>query len=175
MHTLNRHQRIEEVEVVPRQETPEVERRLICSAATYEEAERVVDILAKRDFPIDRIQITAHNVTLTEQVTGRRTMAESIGSHAFILAVYFAITGFFVGLVSAVEPAQSATSLAGLGALLGVFAGVVTASVARLVRKPGERFHAIDLVEADRFDVVCERLIDEMRAFEILADSSFAR
>jgi hypothetical protein len=48
-------------------------RRAVAPVATYTEAQRVVDYLADKKCPVDRIAIAAEGRRLVERVTGRLT------------------------------------------------------------------------------------------------------
>ena len=75
-------------------------RRLIASYDSYEDAQRAVDTLSDRGFPVDRVTIVGTDVRLVERVLGRTTTAKA--------ALAGAGTGAWFGLL--------------LGILFGVFA-----------------------------------------------------
>lgn len=57
-------------------------RRVIASYGRYREAERTVDHLSDRGFPVEQTAIAAQGLRFVEQVTGRRTVARAAAEGA---------------------------------------------------------------------------------------------
>jgi hypothetical protein len=70
-------------------------RRAVASFSTYEEAQRAVDFLADRDFPVVRAAIVGEGLRLVEQVTSRT----DVGRAALSGAISGSVTGLFFGYV----------------------------------------------------------------------------
>lgn len=51
-------------------------RRAIATFATYGEAQRAVDYLSDRKFPVERVSIVAEGIRFVEHVTGRLNWAK---------------------------------------------------------------------------------------------------
>jgi membrane protein required for beta-lactamase induction len=65
-------------------------RRTIASYSSYQEAERAVDSLSDRKFPVERVAIVGTGLRFVEQVVGRVT--------TWIAALTGAVQGAFIGL-----------------------------------------------------------------------------
>ena len=74
---------------------PPVQRRTIAVFNNYADAERAVDYLSDRHFPVERVAIVGHDLSIVEQVTGRL----NYGSAALRGAGTGAVTGALIGLV----------------------------------------------------------------------------
>ena len=68
-------------------------RRAVASYPSYAEAERAVDSLSDRRFPVERTAIVGRDLEYVEQVTGRM----SYGAAALRGALTGAFVGFLVG------------------------------------------------------------------------------
>ncbi len=141
---------------------PRTPRRVVASFGSYEEAERAVDLLSDRKFPVERTAIVARDLDYVEQVTGRMTYWRAMGLGALNGAVIGLLIGWLFGLFNWFDPIVSAFWLAldGLwfGALLGALAGVLLHALSG-----GRRdFAAIGGMRAEHYDV----LIDEPVADE---------
>ena len=66
-------------------------RRLVASYDSYEDAQRAVDTLSDRGFPVDRVTIVGSDLHLVEQVTGRLTVLRA--------ALAGAATGAWIGVL----------------------------------------------------------------------------
>jgi hypothetical protein len=60
----------------------EAGRDTVASYATYVEAQRAVDALSDAGFPVDKVDIVGHGLSLVERVTGRLTTARAAGAGA---------------------------------------------------------------------------------------------
>jgi uncharacterized membrane protein len=122
----------------------------------YEDAERAVDLLADRRFPVERTAIVGRGLEFVEQVTGRMTYARA----AFNGALSGALIGLLVAWLFAVfnwfDPmiAWGWLILDGLwfGALVGALMGVLLHALSG-----GRRdFAAVGAMRAKQYDVVVD-------------------
>jgi hypothetical protein len=137
-------------------------RRAIASFDDYAEAERAVDFLADRRFPVERVSIVGRDLEYVEQITGRMTYGRAALDGALTGALIGVLIGWLFGLFAWFDPIVSAVWLAldGLwfGALVGALMGVLLHALSR-----GRRdFSAVGGMRAKRYEVlVDEPLADE--------------
>ena len=116
------------------------------SYATYAEAQRAVDYLADRDFPVGDVTIVGVDLMLVERVLGRLTWGRVLLSGAASGAWF----GLFVGLIS------------------GVLFGIVFAAVGYGATRGRRDFTSASQMVAGRYDVLCQPRNAE-KARELLA------
>jgi hypothetical protein len=75
-------------------------RVVVASYDSYPEAQRAVDYLSDRRFPVERVAIVAEDLRLVEQVTGRIGYGRAALQGAGLGAIIGFIIGFFIGLFS---------------------------------------------------------------------------
>ena len=112
-------------------------------------AQRAVDILAERDFPVEHVTIVGSGLRLEEKILGRwtlgRAMLAGIGSGAWI--------GLLVGLIFwIVSPWVVGAVISGV--IIGAIFGAVFAVVAHFLSK--QRFASASAVVAERYDVLVD-------------------
>src|SRR4029450_2720830 len=73
-------------------------RQTVASYPTYAEAQRAVDSLSDRGFPVEGAEIIGHDVRLVERVTGRLTNARAAAAGAASGAWFGLFIGLLVGL-----------------------------------------------------------------------------
>jgi heat induced stress protein YflT len=141
------------------------QRVTIASFDSYESAERAVDTLSDRYFPVEHVAIVGRDLRYVEQVTGRTTYLKAGLAGALNGAVVGLAIGWLLGLFDWADPAGSAFWMAvnglWLGALLGALLGVLMHALTR-----GRRdFASASYTTADRYDVVVDDpgLADEAR------------
>src|SRR4029450_11381915 len=106
-------------------------RQTVASYPTYAEAQRAVDSLSDRSFPVEGAEIIGHDVRLVEGGTGGLTNARAAAAGAASGAWFGLFIGLLVGLFTT-GPEWLGLVLGGLligalwGALFGVFAHWMT-------------------------------------------------
>jgi hypothetical protein len=104
-------------------------RRVVASYESYPEAQRAVDYLSDRRFPVERVAIVAEDLRFVEQVTGRMGYGQAALQGAGLGALIGLIFGFFLGLFSFFNPLVSAIYLAIIwliyGAIIGLIVGLI--------------------------------------------------
>ena len=98
---------------------------VVASYDQYSEAQRAVDYLADRSFPVERVSIVARDLRLVEQVTGRLTTGAAALRGAAAGAVPGALIGLIFGLFDFVTPLVSGLVLAFWGLVTGAVVGVI--------------------------------------------------
>ena len=119
---------------------------------TYQEAQAVVDRLAKADFPVAKLAIVGNNLTSVEIVTKKR----SWNSAALSGALSGAWLGIFVGLfMSLLAPAftwQLFAAAVFIGAATGLFVQLASYAISRRIRD----FESTSHVLAENYQIVLE-------------------
>src|SRR4051812_10594521 len=152
---------------------PSTPRRAVATFSSYRDAERAVDFLADRRFPVEHTAIVARDLEYVEQVTGRMTYGRAALSGALSGAMIGLLIGWLFGLFNWFDPVVSAFWLAldGLwfGALVGALMGLITHALTG-----GRRdFAAVGAMQARHYDVLvdepfaeaAERVLGEMPEF----------
>jgi len=128
---------------------------VVASFRSYREAQRAVDLLSDRKFPVEHVRIVAEGLRLVEQVTGRLTWWRAVGRGLLGGAVTGAFIGILFGLFVIDRNAWLNLVLYGLafGALVGALFGLLGYAVSG-----GERdFSSVGGFAADRYDVAVDR------------------
>ena len=140
-------------------------RQTIARYDRYEEAQRAVDHLSDRGFPVERVEIVGSDLHLVEHVTGRLTTAGAAMAGAGTGAWFGLFVGLLVGLFTT-GPAWLGLVLGGAaigaawGALFGFFAHRAT---------QGQRdFSSARGLVAEHYDVTVPDA-EEQRARALLA------
>ena len=137
-------------------------RRTVASYSSYAEAERAVDFLSDRKFPVERTAIVGRDLEYLEQVTGRMSYGGAALRGALTGAFVGFLVGWLFGLFDWFDPIVSAFWLAldgiWFGAIVGALFGLLTHAMLR-----GRRdFASIAAMRANRYDL----LVDEEVAGE---------
>lgn len=139
-------------------------RHVLLSASRYEEAQRTVDLLADKRFPVERLSIVAEGLRFVENVTGRATYWTAAWQGVLSGGFMGALLGIFFGAFSWVDPLVSSLVLAANGFLLGGIAGAVVGLVAHSLTRGSRDFSSMGRMEASRYDVTCDdEVVDEAR------------
>jgi hypothetical protein len=126
-------------------------RRLIASYDSYEDAQRAVDTLSDRGFPVDRVTIVGSDLHLVEQVTGRLTVLRA----ALAGAATGAWIGLLIGLVFwVVSPWTVGAVVSGLVA--GLIFGAFWGALAHAFTGGRRDFASVRGIQASRYDVMVD-------------------
>jgi hypothetical protein len=122
---------------------------VLASHGSHAAAQRSVDVLAERDFPVEHVTIVGCGLRVEEQVLGRWTLGKAmlagLGSGAWV--------GLLIGLIFwIVSPWVFGAVISAV--ILGAFFGAILAAVAHLVRR--RTFSSATAVVADRYDVLVD-------------------
>lgn len=131
----------------------------------YEEAQKAIDFLAAKDFPVEHLMIVGTDLRLVERITGRRTLAKVLRRGAFSGIG----TGLLIGLMMMIffgGDNPSVMLLLGLG--VGIVTGVVTAGLGFSMGKGKREFDSLRDTIATTFELLVEHKVAE-RARELLA------
>jgi hypothetical protein len=137
-------------------------RRPVASYATYEEAERAVDSLSDRDFPVERVAIIGQDLQTVELVTGKMTYLRAAWRGAVSGAVPGVLIGWLFGLLSWVNPLIASVLLALYGLVIGAVIGAVVGLVVYALQRGRRDFESVTTIRPQRYDVVVdEEVADE--------------
>jgi hypothetical protein len=100
-------------------------RRSIAGFPDYAEAERAVDALSDRGFPVERVAIVGRELELVEQVTGRLDYPRAALRGAAGGAVTGALIGWLFGLLSWIVPLIGLLLLTVYGLIFGAVVGAI--------------------------------------------------
>jgi hypothetical protein len=145
-------------------------RRVVATFTDYRQAQRAVDFLSDREFPVQRLAIVAEGIRFVEQVTGRVGYAQAALQGAASGAVVGFFFGFIFGLFDWVDPIISAFLVALYGLVFGAIVGAIM-GVIGLALSGGQRdFSSVSGMQADHYNVMAdaevaaeaERLLGDM-------------
>jgi Heat induced stress protein YflT domain len=130
-----------------------VNRQLVASYDSYEEAQRAVDRLSDASFPVETVEIVGRDLRTVERVTGRLTT----GRAALVGAGSGAWFGLFIGLLVGLfttGPEWIGLVLGGL--VIGAFWGAVFGFVAQWATRGQRDFSSVRGLEAGHYDLMVQ-------------------
>ncbi len=122
----------------------------------YTDAQRAVDALADRRFPVEHLTIVAEGLRFVESITGRRGYGEAALGGLVSGGLIGALFGFIFGLLSWVDPLISGVALAVYGFLIGAAIGLVFGLVSHWLSAGRRDFSSVGSVQADRYAVLAD-------------------
>ena len=131
-------------------------RRVLGSFDAYADAERMVDTLADRRFPVERVTIVARELEFVEHVTGRLTTARAAARSALTGLLFGALLGLILGFLAWRDPIVSGLVLALYGAVLGAVAGAIMGAVGHGSTRGRRDFSSIAGMQAGAYDVMVD-------------------
>jgi hypothetical protein len=141
----------------PRRDNAAAEtRRTIATYSSYGEAERAVDYLSDRGFPVERVAIIARDLKLVEQVTGRMGYKEAALKGAVSGAFVGVLVGWLFGVFDWFNPLLAAAWLAFQGLWFGALVGALIGLAMQAMKDGSRDFDSISAIEAERFDLIVD-------------------
>ena len=135
------------------------QRRPIGSYESYSEAERAVDYLSDKGFPVERVAIIGSDVKLVEQVVGRL----NYGGAALRGAGSGALTGLLIGWLFGVfnwfTPLLAAFTLAVYGLVFGAVIGAIFGLVVHALQRGRRDFASVRAMTPTRYEVVADEAV----------------
>lgn len=132
---------------------------------TYDEAQSVVDRLARAEFPVKQVSIVGSDLRTVERVTGKMTY----GRAALAGAASGAWFGLFLGLLLFIfTPSQSAILYVGAAVLIGAGFGMLFGIVSYALNRRRRDFTSIHQVIAGKYEIMVDPSLT-VRAQELLA------
>jgi hypothetical protein len=126
-------------------------RRTVATKSNYPDAERAVDSLSDRGFPVERVSIVGTGLRSVEQVSGRLTTARAAALGAGQGAMIGLLFGLLFGLFFTNAADFFGVVLYGLAA--GVVWGALFGGIAQYARRGRRNFSSVAETRADRYEV----------------------
>jgi len=138
----------------------------VATYANYPEAERAVDYLSDKGFPVEKVAIVGTGLKTVEQVAGRLTT----GKAALAGAAQGAMIGLFFGLLfSLFFDGPDFLGVVLYGLVAGTIFGAVFAAVGQAAQGGRRDFASVRGMQAEKYDVQVEHE-HSVRAKQLLAE-----
>ncbi len=120
---------------------------------TYDEAQSVVDRLAREEFPVKQIAIVGSDLRTVERVTGKMTYGRAALAGA-ASGMWF---GLFLGLLLFIfSPSQNAILYVGAAILIGAGFGMLFGLVSYALNRRRRDFTSIHQVIAGKYEIMID-------------------
>jgi hypothetical protein len=143
-------------------------RRTIASYSSYSDAERAVDVLSDRDFPVERVAIVGTGIRFVEQVGGRLTTGRAAlmgaGQGALIGLLFALLFGLFL---------TSASDFIGVliyGLVAGTIFGAIFGAIGHAATGGRRDFASASGMRADTYELQVDTEVAD-RATELLREA----
>jgi len=126
-------------------------RTTVATYGSYPEAERAVDFLSDKEFPVERVAIVGTGLKTVEQVAGRLTTGRAAlagGVQGATIGLFFSL---LLGLFFTLEEGFFGLLLYGI--VLGTLFGAVLAAVGQAMQRGRRDFASVRGMEAERYEV----------------------
>lgn len=138
---------------------------------SYADAQRAVDSLADRDFPVANLAIVGTDLKLIERVTGRKTWGTVLTQGV----ANGLSTSFMVALIMwFLDPGRSLVSIFLTALLVGVLIGLVFAVIGHALTRGQRDFTSISQTIPSKFEILCEHKV-AIEARQLLSQTPDAR
>ncbi len=132
---------------------------------TYDEAQAIVDRLARDEFPVKQIAIVGSDLRTVERVTGKMTYGRAALAGA-ASGMWF---GLFLGLLLFIfSPSQDAVLYVGAAVMIGAGFGMLFGIVSYALNRRRRDFTSIHQVIAGKYEIVIDPALTA-KAQDILA------
>jgi hypothetical protein len=115
-----------------------------------------VDYLSDRRFPVDRVAIIGHDLSLVEQVTGRMNYGEAAWRGALAGALPGLLIGWIFGIFNWINPLITGVLLALYGLIFGAVVGALFGMLVYGLQRGRRDFATIQTVLPSSYEVVVE-------------------
>jgi hypothetical protein len=139
-------------------------RHVLATFTSYADAERLVDYLADRRFPVEKVTIVGRDLELVEQPTGRYGWPDAATRGSLIGGILGALAGWLFGLFNWVDPLVSGLSLALYGAFIGSLWGAISGALMHWATGGRRDFSSVRGMRANRFEVLVDADVAEEAA-----------
>lgn len=120
---------------------------------SYDEAQRIVDRLARAEFPVKQVSIVGSDLHTVERVTGKMTYNRA----ALAGAASGAWFGLFLGLLLFIfSPSQNAVLYVGAALLIGAGFGMLFGLVSYALNRRRRDFTSIHQVIAGKYEIMID-------------------
>lgn len=140
-------------------------RTTVASYGTYGEAERAVDFLSDRGFPVERAAIVGTGLKTVEQIAGRLTT----GKAALAGAMQGATIGvFFALLFGLFFDAESFLGILLYGLVAGTVFGATFGAVGQFAQRGRRDFASVQSMQAERYELQVDHEVSAKAKQELL-------
>jgi hypothetical protein len=146
-------------------------RRPVAAYDSYAEAQRAVDHLSDRGFPVDKVAIIGHGLRYVEQVIGRFTTGRAALVGALEGALLGALLGLLMGLIFTYDPNPAVWLLILYGLVVGALIGAGLGAGLHLATGGTRDFSSVAGMQAERYEVVVDEDVAD-RAAELLRSAA---
>lgn len=147
--------------------SPPQARTTVATYTSYADAERAVDFLSDKDFPVERMAIVGTGLKTVEQVAGRLTTGRAALAGAGQGAMIGLVFALLFGLFFTVEEAFLGVLLYGLAA--GALFGATFAAIAHAATGGRRDFASVTAMTAERYELQVDHEVSA-RAKQLLAE-----
>lgn len=141
-----------------------VNKRVVATYDSYEEAERAVDHLADQGFPVERLSIVGSELRMVEQVTGRMSYARAAAAGAAAGAWTGSLFGLIFALFLTDDAGVSALGVLLYGLVFGALMGALFGVGAYALTAGRRDFASVSGLQAGRYDVLADVAVAEEAA-----------
>lgn len=140
-------------------------RATVASYGTYHEAERAVDFLSDRGFPVERAAIVGTGLKTVEQIAGRLTT----GKAALAGAMQGATIGvFFALLFGLFFDAESFLGILLYGLVAGTVFGATFGAISQFAQRGRRDFASVQSMQAERYELQVDHEVSAKAKQELL-------
>ena len=149
-------------------------RQTIATFDDYPDAERAVDYLSDRGFPVERVAIVGQDLQMVEQVTGRLNYGGAALSGVPSGALVGALIGWIFGLFDWINPLIASLLLALYGLIFGAVVGALLGLLMHALQRGRRDFSSVRLVQPRRYEVLVDKEVAD-EAARLLVDAPSVR
>ena len=131
----------------------------------YADAQRAVDFLSDREFPVENCMIVGTDLKRVERITGRLTTGR-VAAGGALSGLWF---GLFIGLIFALFTNSNVVAVVASSVLFGAVFGLVWAVIGHALTRGQRDFSSTTAVVATRYEVLVEHKV-AAQARELLAE-----
>ena len=124
----------------------------VVTYSDYRSAQRAVDFLSDRRFPVERTAIVGTDLRMVEQVTGRMTVARAALA-GLAAGAWF---GLLIGLLFAIFSVSDWWRVVLAGVLIGAGFGAVFGAIAQAMTGGQRDFSSLRSLQAERYAVMVD-------------------
>jgi hypothetical protein len=147
-------------------EPAQTSRTTVATYDNYRDAERAVDFLSDRDFPVERAAIIGTGLRTVEQIAGRLTT----GRAALMGAAQGAMVGLLFGLLFGLFfEGPAFFGVVAYGVILGTVFGATFAAIGQAMQRGRRDFASVRGMQAERYEVQVDHEVSA-QAKQLLAE-----
>ncbi len=146
-----------------------IPRRAVAAYDSYEEAQRAVDRLSDRGFPVAKVAIVGEGLKYVEQVTGRLTIGRAAGLGAAQGALIGGLFGALLALFFTYDPNPAVPLLILYGVVAGAILGAILGALLHAATGGERDFSSVSGMRSDRYEILVDEDVAD-RAETILSD-----